>query len=67
MSKNRIGRRTFLKGAGLAALSAAGVVQSEESHAQVVVPNARVADYRLLQRRIGTTRSVVVTPAPYPA
>ncbi len=106
MSKNEIGRRTFLKGTGLAALSAAGVVQSEESHAQVVVPNslgteapklkapanacdchhhiydarfpfsqpgarmvpnAHVADYRLLQRRIGTTRDVVVTPAPYPA
>ena len=32
-----------------------------------MVPNAHVADYRLLQRRIGTTRSVVVTPAPYPA
>ena len=32
-----------------------------------MVPNSRVADYRLLQRRIGTTRSVVVTPAPYPA
>lgn len=32
-----------------------------------MVPNARVEDYRLLQRRIGTTRSVVVTPAPYPA
>lgn len=32
-----------------------------------MVPNSRVADYRLLQRRIGTTRSIVVTPAPYPA
>jgi predicted TIM-barrel fold metal-dependent hydrolase len=32
-----------------------------------MVANARVPDYRLLQRRIGTTRSVVVTPAPYPA
>ena len=32
-----------------------------------MVPNARVPDYRLLQRRIGTSRSVVVTPAPYPA
>jgi D-galactarolactone isomerase len=31
------------------------------------VQNARVEDYRLLQRRIGTTRNVVVTPAPYPA
>jgi len=29
------------------------------------VPNARVAEYRLLQRRIGTTRNVVVTPRPY--
>ena len=28
-------------------------------------PNARVAEYRLLQRRIGTTRNVVVTPRPY--
>jgi predicted TIM-barrel fold metal-dependent hydrolase len=31
------------------------------------VANARVEDYRLLQRRIGTTRNIVVTPAPYPA
>jgi len=31
------------------------------------VPNARLEDYRLLQRRIGTTRNIVVTPAPYPA
>jgi D-galactarolactone isomerase len=29
------------------------------------VPNARVAEYRLLQRRIGTTRDVIVTPRPY--
>ena len=28
-------------------------------------PNARVTEYRLLQRRIGTTRNVVVTPRPY--
>jgi predicted TIM-barrel fold metal-dependent hydrolase len=27
--------------------------------------NARVGEYRLLQRRIGTTRDVVVTPRPY--
>jgi D-galactarolactone isomerase len=27
--------------------------------------NARVADYRLLQKRIGTTRTVVVSPATY--
>src|ERR1700731_5095251 len=31
------------------------------------VPNARLEDYRLLQRRIGTSRNIVVTPAPYPA
>jgi D-galactarolactone isomerase len=29
------------------------------------VPNARVAEYRLLQKRIGTTRDVIVTPRPY--
>ena len=32
-----------------------------------IVPNARVEDYRWLQRRIGTTRNIVVTPAPFPA
>jgi predicted TIM-barrel fold metal-dependent hydrolase len=32
-----------------------------------LLPNARVMDYRLLQRRIGTARNIVVTPAPYPA
>jgi D-galactarolactone isomerase len=31
------------------------------------VPNARVEDYRLLQKRLGITRDIVVTPAPYPA
>jgi D-galactarolactone isomerase len=106
MSENGIGRRSFLKGTGLTALSAAGVGRSSEADAQSVVPNssgteaprvkapanacdchhhiydarfpfaqpgarmvpnARVPDYRLLQRRIGTSRSVVVTPAPYPA
>jgi predicted TIM-barrel fold metal-dependent hydrolase len=106
MSENEIGRRTFLKGAGLAALTTVGVIQTEEVHGQFaapnsagteasrlkapanacdchhhiydarfpfsqpgarMVPNSRVADYRLLQRRTGTTRSVVVTPAPYPA
>jgi D-galactarolactone isomerase len=30
-----------------------------------VEPNARVVEYKSLQRRIGTTRDVVVTPAPY--
>ena len=28
-------------------------------------PNARVQEYRQLQRRIGTTRNIVVTPGPY--
>jgi predicted TIM-barrel fold metal-dependent hydrolase len=28
-------------------------------------PNARVEEYKLLQRRIGTTRNVIVTPAAY--
>jgi predicted TIM-barrel fold metal-dependent hydrolase len=28
-------------------------------------PDARVAEYRLLQQRIGTTRTVIVTPAAY--
>ena len=32
-----------------------------------VVPNARVEDYRLLQKRIGTSRSIVVTPIGFPA
>jgi D-galactarolactone isomerase len=31
------------------------------------VSNARVEDYRLLQRRLGLSRDIVVTPAPYPA
>jgi predicted TIM-barrel fold metal-dependent hydrolase len=101
MSDGKIGRRTFLRGAGFAALTAAGIVPSE-SQAQIAVPNssgteppklkapalacdchhhiydtarfapvqrpepnARVAEYRLLQRRIGTTRDVVVTPSAY--
>ncbi len=29
--------------------------------------NARVDDYRLLQRRLGLTRDIVVTPVPFPA
>ncbi len=100
-----IGRRTFLKAAGLAALSASGVVSSRDARAQFAVPNssggepaklqappgscdchhhiydavrfppvspqsrmqanASVAEYKLLQRRIGITRDIVVTPAPY--
>jgi D-galactarolactone isomerase len=30
-----------------------------------MLPNARVEEYRLLQRRLGTSRDVVVTPAAY--
>ena len=99
------GRRHFLKGAGIAALSAARVISSSAAFAQFAVPNsagtepaslkappgacdchhhiydaeafppisplsrmqanASVAQYRLLQKRIGTTRDIVVTPAPY--
>jgi D-galactarolactone isomerase len=103
MNERMIGRRTFLQGASLAALSAAGLLKARVSQAQVAVPNstgtelpklkapalacdchhhiydtarfpapdpgalpnARVPEYRLLQRRIGTTRDVVVTPRPY--
>ena len=30
-----------------------------------IVPNARVEEFRMLQKRIGTTRNVVVTPRAY--
>ncbi len=30
-----------------------------------IIPDARVGEYRLLQRRIGTSRNIVVTPAAY--
>src|SRR6202521_5718259 len=103
MSERKIGRRTFLQGTSLAALTAAGLLDARASHAQVavpnssgtelpklkapalacdchhhiydparfapsqpgVVPNSRVQEYRFLQRRIGTTRNIVVTPRPY--
>ena len=29
-----------------------------------IIPNARLEEYRLLQKRIGTTRDVIVTPWP---
>jgi D-galactarolactone isomerase len=32
-----------------------------------MVTDSRVSDYRLLQRRLGTTRNIVVTPVPFPA
>jgi len=103
-----IGRRTFLTGAALTAIAAAGALRAHEGRAQEnqsvpnstgtelpklkapagacdchhhiydprfpfalagarMVPNARVPDYRLLQRRVGTSRNIVVTPAPFPA
>ena len=40
MSENGIGRRTFLKGTGLTALSAVGVGQPQEGRAQSPVPNS---------------------------
>ena len=105
MSDHQIGRRNFLKGAGLAALAAAELVHAREASAQIQVPNssgtespklkapanatdchmhiydparfpmppsqrvapthAAVPEYRLLQRRIGTTRVVIVQPRNY--
>ena len=101
MADRKIARRTFLQGAGIAALTAGGILPSE-SLAQIAVPNssgterpklkapplacdchhhiydtarfpavqrpepdASVREYRLLQRRLGTTRDVVVTPSAY--
>lgn len=101
MSDQKIGRRIFLQGAALTALTA-GFARSARP-AQFAVPNssgtetpklrapahacdchhhiydvarfpvsqpgaepnARVVEYRLLQRRIGTARDVAVTPRPY--
>jgi len=102
-----IGRRTFLTGAGVAALAATGALDAQRSGAQesgavpnssgtgaaklkapalacdchhhiydatrfppknagaTIIPDARVLEYRLLQRRIGTGRNIVVTPAAY--
>ena len=105
MNDIEIGRRIFLQGAGIAALSAARVMQAHEARAQVAVSNstgtepptlkapanaadchmhiynparfalapsprvaptnAAVDQYRLLQKRIGTTRVVIVTPRNY--
>lgn len=105
IGRGGIGRRTFLKGAGLAALSATAALQTREARAQIQVPNsagteaprlkapanacdchmhiydaarfpqppsqrvaptnAAVPEYRLLQKRIGTTRVVIVTPRNY--
>lgn len=37
------------------------------SRSAFTVPNSGLTDYLLLQRRLGTSRSVVVSPAPFPA
>ncbi len=94
-------RRTFIKGASIAALTAIGVRQSHaqqvsnsagteppklkappnacDCHMHIYDParfpmppskrqppsNATVAEYRLLQKRIGTTRVVIVQPRNY--
>jgi D-galactarolactone isomerase len=102
-----IGRRTFLTGAGVAALTATGALVPSRSGAQqsgavpnsagieapklkvpalacdchhhiydaarfppknasaTIIPDARIPEYRLLQRRIGTNRNIVVTPGAY--
>ena len=101
MTQKTVERRDFLKAAGAAALTAAGVVRTQESRAQQAVPNssgteqartkapayatdchihiydarfqsaaaalpgATVQDYRLLQKRTGTSRLVIVTPRNY--
>ena len=105
MSDDAINRRTFLKRAGLATVTASLVGHTCDAQGQVAVPNsvgteapklrapsnacdchmhvydaarfpmvpsqripplnADVPQYRVLQRRIGTTRVVVVTPRNY--
>lgn len=109
MGRGGIGRRTFIKGAGLATLGMAGVAGmvparfagaegAEEAypnsagselprlkapplacdcHQHIYDParfpylqpgaesNATVADYRRIQKRLGTTRNIIATPKPY--
>ena len=109
MSKKRVTRRAFLKGAGLLTVAAAGSVCLPKSliasapaeyrvpnssgteaprlkapanacdchfhiydprftpagSAKRLVANASVKEYRLLQKRLGTTRGVIVTPSAY--
>src|SRR5436190_10488128 len=100
-----IGRRAFMQAAGLATLSATGVMEMSGAYGQIAVSNstgteppklkapanatdchmhiynpaqfpmppsprvaptnAAVDQYRLLQKRIGTTRVVIVTPRNY--
>jgi len=109
MGKSRFTRRTFIKGAGLAAVAAAGSIyipgrSAQAAPVELKVPHssgteapklkapanscdchlhlydprfpppgptarlmtgAGVEEYRLLQKRIGTTRAVIVTPSAY--
>jgi predicted TIM-barrel fold metal-dependent hydrolase len=104
MRDHQIARRSFVKGAGLLALTAAGGLATGESFAQQTVPyssgteapklkapedacdchmhiydhrfpvapnaalrpaDALPSDYRHLQKRLGTSRNVVVTPSTY--
>lgn len=101
MTRKTIERRTFLKSASIAALTATGVIRAQEGRAQQAVPHSSgteqpktkapanaadshihiydarfqsaipalpgstVQDYRLLQKRIGTSRVVIVTPRNY--
>jgi predicted TIM-barrel fold metal-dependent hydrolase len=103
MSESKIGRRSFIQGAGLAALGAAGILSAEAAQMAMAVPNsagteaptlrvppltcdchqhiydparfpgnangmapdARVAEYRMLQKRLGIQRNIVCTPGPY--
>jgi predicted TIM-barrel fold metal-dependent hydrolase len=109
MKRRRVTRRTFLKGAGLLTVAAAGSVYLPKSlraaasaeyrvpnssgteapklkapanacdchfhiydprftpagSAKRLVTNASVTEYRLLQKRLGTTRGVIVTPSAY--
>jgi D-galactarolactone isomerase len=99
----RVGRRTFIKGAGLATLGAVAAMQRPLAGAEEAFPNssgselpklkapplacdchhhiydparfpfsrpgseanATVEDYRRIQKRLGTSRSVIATPKPY--
>jgi len=102
--ESRTKRRTFIKGAGMAALAAAGWIPIRDSlggepvpyssgteapklkvpanacdchmhiydsrfpiapSATLRPPDASVSDYRMLQKRIGTARNVVVQPSTY--
>ena len=104
MSEDEIDRRTFLRGAGLAALVATAGIDVRATRADEPVPyssgteapklkapanacdchmhiydsrfpvaptatlrppDAHPSDYRLLQKRIGTTRNVIVQPSTY--